>query len=105
MHLGIALFFLVSGQAGGTNDGGINDGGLAQEQVLLLQVTNAQHDFQKIEISASVSFGLEQFDQAQQTCPGHDLFHFGEEAFAACLLAPAGIFETRNAHLAHGGHG
>jgi hypothetical protein len=54
---------------------------------------NAQHGFQKIGFSAPASFGVKRFDQAQQSCPGHDLIHLGEEAFAACLLALAGIFE------------
>lgn len=30
------------------------------------------------------------------------LIHLGKEAFAACLLAFAGVFETEKAHLAHG---
>lgn len=29
------------------------------------------------------------------------LIHLGEEAFAACLLALAGVFEIGKAHLAH----
>jgi hypothetical protein len=46
-----------------------------------------------------VCLGVERFDQAQQTCPRHDLIYLGEEAFAACLLALAGVFEIGEAHL------
>jgi len=63
---------------------------------------NTQHGFKRIGFSASAGFGIERLDQAQQTCPGHNLIHLGEEAFAACLLALAGIFEIGKAHLAHG---
>ncbi|SOQ15014.1 hypothetical protein CFBP1573P_05299 [Pseudomonas syringae pv. persicae] len=67
-----------------------------------MQQMNAQHGFQRIRFSATASLGIERLDKAQQTCPGHDLIHLGEEAFAACLLALAGIFEIGKAHLAHG---
>ena len=63
---------------------------------------NTQHGFQRIGFSAATGLGVERLDQAQQTRPGHDLIHLGEEAFAACLLALAGVFEIGKAHLAHG---
>lgn len=62
---------------------------------------NTQHGFQRIGFSAATGLGVERLDQAQQTRPGHDLIHLGEEAFAACLLALAGVFEIGKAHLAH----
>lgn len=45
---------------------------------------------------------VERLDQPQQTIPGHDLIHPGEEPFAACLLALASVFVAEKAHLAHG---
>lgn len=76
-------------------------GRIAEGEPVLQQV-NAQHGFQWVRFSTATSLGVERLDQAQQTCPGHDLIHLGEEAFAACLLALAGIFEIGKAHLAHG---
>lgn len=79
-------------------------GRIAQGEPVLQQM-NAQHGVQRIGFSAAAGVGVERLDQPQQTRPRHDLIHLGEEAFAACLLALAGIFEIGKAHLAHGGLG
>jgi hypothetical protein len=76
-------------------------GRVAQGEPVLQQM-NAQHGFQRIRFSAAAGLGVERLDQAPQACPGHNLIHLGEEAFAAGLLALAGIFEIGKAHLAHG---
>jgi hypothetical protein len=76
-------------------------GGVAQGEPVLQQM-NAQHGFQRIGLSATAGLGVERFDLARQTCPGHDLIHLAEEAFAACLLAFTGVFEIGKAHLTHG---
>jgi hypothetical protein len=57
---------------------------------------------QRVGVSAAAGLGVEWLDQAQQTRPGHDLIHLGEEALAACLLAFTGVFEIGKAHLTHG---
>ena len=79
-------------------------GRIAQGKSILQQV-NTQHGFQRIGLSATAGLGVERFDQAQQTRPGHDLIHLGEKAFAAFLHALAGVFEIGKVHLAMGGSG
>lgn len=54
---------------------------------------NTQHGFRRIGHFAAAGLGVERLDQAQQTCPRHDLIYLGEEAFTTCLLAFTGIFE------------
>lgn len=76
-------------------------GRIAQGEPVLQQM-DAQHGFQRIRFTATAGLGVERLDQSQQACPGHDLIHLGEEAFAACLLTFSGVFEIGKAHLAHG---
>ena len=75
-------------------------GRIAQREPVLQQM-NAQHGFQRIWFSAAAGLRVERLDEPQQATPGHDLIHLGEEDFAACLLALAGVFEIGKAHLAH----
>lgn len=63
---------------------------------------NGQHGFQWLRFSTATGLGVERLDQAEQTCPGDELIHLGKEAFAAGLLALAGVLEVGKAHLAHG---
>lgn len=78
--------YVKSRQSGGASPGAVTQG----EPVL--QQMSAQDSF------ANAGLGVERLDQAQPTCSGHDLIHLGEEAFAVCLLALAGVFEIGKAH-------